>query len=143
MNDFLRYQRILSFLTLGIVLVGTLALFSMYPQSLQYAYGLLVGGLVGLIKLRLDVIAIMSFAANPNGEDRKAPLRTEFQGFLLLLGSLLLAVYRPELLSVWTVLAGGLIPRALLIGDALLRPEVAMTGMQTASEPESGEGDSQ
>lgn len=130
MDDFLRYQKTLSAVILGIVILGTAALYFFLPAKWWYSMGLFWGGAAGLITFRMKVLAIVRFAQNPQG----APVKSGFQQLMInivFLGAII-AVNRcwgqpqwgHDIANLWTAFAGIVVPNIVLMADGLLRPAV-------------------
>ncbi|GHT02797.1 hypothetical protein FACS1894139_01680 [Planctomycetales bacterium] len=144
MEKFLRYQKVVGMLTAALVAIGTLVLLSLLPANWGYALGLLWGGIGGLIGYRLKVLAVVEIARNPQAK-KKNPAKVGFQQVVILLffmivaGALNYFVGKPQfahdVLSLWTTLAGLVLPNLVLVADALLRP--------AALEPAANDGERQ
>lgn len=144
MKRFLAYYRSIAAVSAGLAILAGIALFA-YTQNASYPAGLAIGTGAGLLKLRLDVVAILQWheQARTGGTAGTPQLRSYFHALLLLAVALAPGLLAPASISVWAGLGGYLLPRAVLIGDGVIRP--AALGAAAASEEtpalaEDGEG---
>lgn len=122
MKEFLAYQRtilILIIVTTGAA-VGSILITR--PEHAAWAYGIAMGSAFGLIKFRLDVLAILRFAQTIDTDAAKPAIKNYFLGIALMGAALILAMAFKQHFNMWATAIGLIIPKAILIADGLLRP---------------------
>ncbi|MBN2711547.1 MAG: ATP synthase subunit I [Planctomycetes bacterium] len=122
MNEFLQYQRTILVICLIGCGVAIAATYAICPGTPAYAYGMALGSIAGLIKFRLDVLAIIRFARNVEENKARGAVKTALHTYLLMIGALLVALLMQDTINPWTTFAGIMIPRAILTADGILRP---------------------
>lgn len=142
MEEFLRYQKTISAIVLGVLLAGAAALYAAMPENWQYGAGLLWGGAGGLVMLRMKVLAILRFAANPKqppsgaSQFRQLVVAAVFLAIALAANHYLGPGIKHDVFNKWTVFAGIFLPSVVLAADGLLRPEAMVAA--GAGAPQSG-----
>lgn len=128
MEEFLRYQKTISVIILGVLLAGAVALGVAMPDNWQYGAGLLWGGAGGLVMFRMKVLAIIRFAANPkqppsgSSQFRQLVVAAVFLAVALAANHYLGPSLKHDVFNKWTVFAGIFLPSLVLATDGLLRP---------------------
>ncbi len=125
MTEFLRYQRVIALLILGMGLGGAGALYAGLPHQPQWALGLLLGTAVGFVKFRINVITLLRIADNTEDNPEGKMLGANFRGWLLTVAACVLAVVFSSVFNVWMAFAGTVLPNLVLTADGLLRPAQA------------------
>lgn len=139
MKDFLRYQQRMFVLSIAVCTAVAVGLLIMLPDRLEIAQGVALGAVAGLIKFRLDVLALLKLASEMEQGGPARGVRTAFHTYLLMAGALLLGVAYPEYAEPWAIFGGLLIPRAVLILDGLLRPgALQASGSEEQTAPTGG-----
>jgi hypothetical protein len=137
MNKFLKYQQtMLLLMTFGIA-AAVVALYLYFPKTPAYAAGFALGGFAGLVKFRLDVLALLKLSTAPEGS--KSHIGNSFRTYVILAATLVTAVYLKEIFHPWAAFGGLLLPRLVLIADGLLRPGLLLQ----PDEDSGGESDAQ
>jgi hypothetical protein len=131
MNDFLRYQRTVFFVILGLTVAAVAGLALGFPDRPAYAAGWALGGVAGLVVYRLRVVTILRLPNLPENEWRKLSLKVSLFSYALLIGVVVLALAL-ELFHPYTVLGGLVLERVLLIADGWLRPAALSEGDEAA-----------
>ncbi len=136
MKEILAYQRIVSAAVLLLAAVAAGAAW-LWLTVLAGPLGILVGAAVGLLQFRLDSLAIVRAIMTQENEAQRSPVKSYFQGLLLFMAVMALALAKSDWLNPWCTLAGLLLPRFVLIADGLLRP--AGLYVPAAGTPSTGE----
>ena len=121
MEDFVKYQRLIVIRVAVLAVGGAIALYVGLPERSELAYGLLYGGVCGLVIFRLRVLAIYRFARSPHDG---APGGFKYMAIMAGSLGLLVAVNHfagSNILSGWTALIGIFAPNLVLMADGILR----------------------
>lgn len=124
LNEITRYQRSLLLIIILLSAVTVVAVYFLVPDNHNWAYGVALGSLAGIIKFIMDVqsiLSIMQEAAAGNASPRKTIIHN-IKTFFIMGAVLALAFYKKEYFEVWGALGGLIIPRIVLMGDAYFRP---------------------
>lgn len=132
MDDFLRYQRRILTVSLVLAALGMAGL-AVCMDDPRWAAGLGLGAATGLLKVRLDVLAILRWSRD-DGQGGPRPLvKSHFMAYGITAAALLTAALVPAVFSIWTVAAGRFLPDLVLMADGVFHPEL-MAGRRAAGE---------
>lgn len=126
MEDFIKYQRTIFYAMIIVCAAACAALFVMLPHDPQWGLGLALGSIAQLVKFKIvDVATVVKFSANI-GMEQKHAAKWQFIGMIKTMVVLSIAfivayMYKP-FINVWTLIAGILIPRLILVADGIIRP---------------------
>jgi hypothetical protein len=122
MDDFLRYQRHMLLLILGLTLAGAAALWGAFPEEPKYALGLLAGGVVGLGLYRWRAMTIARLATIPQSEWMKTQLKMNLGSYAIIAATAVAAGLLAQM-DLYATIGGLVLERVVLQIDGALRPD--------------------
>jgi energy-converting hydrogenase Eha subunit A len=129
MNDFLKYQRTILMITVGLSVIVAVVLFLTSKDNTSIASGWILGAAAGIIVYKTRVNGIINLPNIPQDQWAKASLKSSAIIFAIIIAAMGLGaldekkfLFGKDFFNVWAVLAGLLLERIVLRLDGWLRP---------------------
>lgn len=140
MSPSARYQRQIQIIILIVAGVGCAGLLIAYPATPAYAFGLALGVVGGLVKLRSRINTITYILNSTEDVSASAATASAFKGYAVMIGTVLIAHFSHGKINIWLAVAGLVLPNIILQADGFLRPSGGLSVDEgAAAEIPSGE----